>query len=375
MRKIECAIAALLLNCLPSMLFAADAPAGTLRCSVPPNLPTMRNSDASAECWFTPAGANSSERYAATLKVDASLVGGLSDGASLVIAWTVYGPNRAGAAAAELTGTYRTTLPAAGLQGPVLRLELSRDSGAARNVATAVTVLNLQRPQVTTAPSPSTPVAPPSVDFGFYPQPARPAIEEFFPWPPPPASALTTLPKSLFGDAKRFRHVADAAEFIEQSLHNAGFDQWGYFSLPDEPAGFGLVSRLEQFDPKTGDALAGGSRWSMELAGARDISVWRALFMLHRPFGRYRLFVFVLSTQPTADKSSEKPATMELAQWWNNRGRRFLPDDIGQRNLTPAHRLIVRVYEFNQEDKGPSELVPHSSFNASQHLKAAGIRF
>jgi len=35
----------------------------------------------------------------------------------------------------------------------------------------------------------------------------------------------------------------------------------------------------------------------------------------------------------------------------------------------------VRVYEFNQEDKGPSELVQQSSLNASQHLKAAGIHF
>jgi hypothetical protein len=205
-------------------------------------------------------------------------------------------------------------------------------------------------------------------------------LENFFPWPPPPASARTTLPSSVFADRKRFAVIGDAAGFLEQRLREAGFDgQWSYFKLPDERAAFGLISQVEQIDPESGKALAGASRWTSRVVQADQTSWWGSLFSVYRPVGHYRVFVFIVSTKPTPDKSpkdlkEEEKANLAMARYWASGGKGSLTKDIAMLAMGSSHRLTVRVYEFDQEDKGKSRLVQPAALSPMQHLAGAGIK-
>ncbi|PWT81153.1 MAG: hypothetical protein C5B58_10250 [Acidobacteria bacterium] len=221
--------------------------------------------------------------------------------------------------------------------------------------------------------------SPPPSQATTIPEPYIKLLENFFPWPPPPASARTTFSAALLSDKKRFKNVGDVATLLEHALHQGGFDDWSYFSLPDERVGFGLVSRVEQIDPQTGTPLADRARWADRVYAAETMSFMSQLLEIQRPVGHYRAFVFVLSTKPTPDLSppnlkDEDRATLQLARTWIRRGSRFLPDELQQLPITSSHRITVRVYEFEQTDKGPSSLVANSPWTVSQHLKSAGIQ-
>jgi hypothetical protein len=204
-------------------------------------------------------------------------------------------------------------------------------------------------------------------------------LDNFFPWPPPPASARTTLPPTLFSDRRRFTVVGDASGFLESTLRRAGFDgQWSYFKLPDERAGFGLISQMEQIDAETGKPLPGAGRWTSRVIGAAQMPWWSSLVAMHRPVGHYRVFVFMVSTKTTPDKSpkdlkEEDKANLALARYWASGGKGSLTGDIAALPMTPSHRLTVRLYEFSQEDKGKSILVQPASLTPMQHLASAGI--
>lgn len=192
----------------------------------------------------------------------------------------------------------------------------------------------------------------------------------FFPWPPPPASTRMTLPENAF-DRAGMPTLKQAAETIETALRAAGFGDWGYFSLPEEEGGFGLVTRIEQIDDG-GRPLAGSARWMVRPYAAATMTSLQSLTSIRRPTGRYRVFVFVLSAKPIVDNPTEQ-ATMPLAYEWNRRGQPRLGQEIAAAKMTDRHALTVRVYEFEHTDKIAALFNPLSQWNATEHLKAAGI--
>jgi hypothetical protein len=191
----------------------------------------------------------------------------------------------------------------------------------------------------------------------------------FFPWPPPPASTRTTLENTF--DLARFPTMKHAAAAIEAALRRAGFGDWGYFSLPEEEGGFGLVTRIEQIGDD-GKPLAGSARWMIRPYAAATMTSFESLARIRRPVGHYRVFAFVLSAKPTVDNPTEK-ATMPLAYEWNRRGQPRLGQQIAASSLTERHALTVRVYEFEQADKIASTFNGASRWTAEEHLRAAGI--
>ena len=66
-------------------------------------------------------------------------------------------------------------------------------------------------------------------------------LPNFFPWPPPPASAKSTLPVTI-SNSERFKTLGDVADYIQSVLRRAAIAEWSYFSLPEETAGFGMVT-------------------------------------------------------------------------------------------------------------------------------------
>ena len=192
----------------------------------------------------------------------------------------------------------------------------------------------------------------------------------FFPWPPPPASTRMTLPESAF-DRTAMPTLKQAAETIETALRGAGFGDWGYFSLPEEEDGFGLVTRIEQINDG-GKPLEGAARWLVRPFAAATMTPLQSLTSIRRPTGRYRVFVFVLSAKPTVDNPTEL-ATMPLAYEWNRRGQPRLGQEIAASPMTDRHAMTVRVYEFEQTDKIASVFNRSSQWTATEHLKAAGI--
>lgn len=192
----------------------------------------------------------------------------------------------------------------------------------------------------------------------------------FFPWPPPRASTRMTLPESAF-DRTAMRTLKQAAETIETALRGAGFGDWGYFSLPEEEDGFGLVTRIEQINDG-GKPLEGAARWLMRPYAAATMTPLQSLTSIRRPTGRYRVFMFVLSAKDTVDNPTAQ-ATMPLAQEWNRLGQPRLGQKIAALPMTDRHAMTVRVYEFEQADKIPAVFEASSRWTAVEHLKAAGI--
>jgi GAF domain-containing protein len=204
-------------------------------------------------------------------------------------------------------------------------------------------------------------------------------LENFFPWPPPPSSARITYPK-IFADRKRFPNVGQAASFLEDKLAQAGFErQWSYFKLPDEKAGFGLVSKMEQIDPTTAKRLPGAQGWTTDrVASASDMAWWSWGFAIQRPIGQYRVFVLIVSTRPTPDKPAKdlrenEKATFRRAQEWVSGGRGSLTPEIAALPLTSNHGLTIRLYEFKQQDKGIASFISSPPLSLEQHLAGAGI--
>jgi outer membrane protein OmpA-like peptidoglycan-associated protein len=203
-------------------------------------------------------------------------------------------------------------------------------------------------------------------------------LETFFPWPPPPASARKTMPAEIFGDRARFESIGRVADFLEAALRHGGFDDWSYFSLRGEDAGFGLVSHMEQISPTTGHPLSATSRWADRAYAAATMSFLDSLLTIKRPIGHYRAFVFIFSAVQTPENPPNDPkpdslATLALARQWTARGKRYLPSEIRSLPMGDNHRLTVRIYEFEQQDKGNSELVKSSAWTVMQHLELAGI--
>jgi hypothetical protein len=179
MLKIERAVVAVLFNCLPSIVCAADTPAGILQCDVPASL---RDPAPLVECWFSPNGGAPAELYTARLIADTSAIAPASgpDRARSVMIWTVYRPDRAPSSAiGALSGGYRPTATGSGLQGAVLRLEAVQYLPASQrvNLAAAVSVLVLQPLLPPPPPPPPPPEEQQDLRQGVKAEPATPKRE------------------------------------------------------------------------------------------------------------------------------------------------------------------------------------------------------
>lgn len=189
-----------------------------------------------------------------------------------------------------------------------------------------------------------------------------------FPWPPPRASAETTIPYKWLppkGDAR----LADVADALENALRTAKYPKWSYSSVPN---GFALVSQMEQIRVD-GTPSPEPARWSADLPRVDNMTLLEFVKALtNAQPGYYRVIVFIVTDQPWS-RTGEKPTGKEAEQWLA-KGFTWLPDSIGTLIYEPGYRTTALVYEFKKASKDTDAVfLDPSPISADDHLKKAGI--
>lgn len=191
------------------------------------------------------------------------------------------------------------------------------------------------------------------------PGPDVPAKQDMpsFPWPPPRASAMQTLPTLFLHDPVS---LADVARTLRMTLSLAGRHELRFYAVPD---GFAMVTRLESIDAQ-GNTLAGVDRPTRAF-----LTYIRDLFWV--PPGRYRMVVFVVTDrafEASGDAIDRSEAEAFMAGGFND-----LPDVVGARPYADGYRTTALVYEFHKDpqDERAHVLIP-GRFDAYHHLQKIG---
>jgi hypothetical protein len=218
-------------------------------------------------------------------------------------------------------------------------------------------------------PSPPTAGAEPPPTAGAEPPqgPAPPASFPTFPWPPPSASAVQPLPDPApqLGASPTLGRVA---AWIEGALEKTGYFDRSFLAVPE---GFAMVTRLEQIN-EDGMPVSETTRWPVEI-DSPGFSLARYLEALfHAPEGRYRVIVFVVTSEPVAP-SRERPTQREMLGYLSG-GADRLPPPLRDAAYTPEHRCTALVYEFERRGlQGRAALLVPGRLPGRNHLVGAGL--
>lgn len=189
-----------------------------------------------------------------------------------------------------------------------------------------------------------------------------------FPWPPPPASAETTVPRNWL-PTMGASQLADVADRLERALYRARYPRWSYSSVPN---GFALVGQMEQIK-SDGTPSPEPARWSTDMPWVENMTLFEFIKALANATpGYYRVIVFIVTNQPWS-RSGEKP-TGEEAERWLAEGFNWLPLHIGELTYGPDYRTTALVYEFKKVSRDTdAALLEPCPTSAEDHLQKAGI--
>jgi len=191
-----------------------------------------------------------------------------------------------------------------------------------------------------------------------------------FPWPPPEPSARELIPRRDLLRGATAVSQGEIGRRIEQSLRQAGYTEYSYYSAP---GGFALVARLERMRP---DGTPEPSSFRFLAPNADEpfslTSYISRLFFA--PEGFYRQIVFVATDKPFV-ASAPAPTAAE-AQRLLREGGNKLPVEYDSRPFGQAHSVTALIYEFkkNPADRDVETLQP-GRLAGAEHLAKAGIRF
>jgi hypothetical protein len=174
-----------------------------------------------------------------------------------------------------------------------------------------------------------------------------------FPWPPPEASAREIIPNQLLlkPDAQK-PCLSDVDEKLHAAFRSCGYSEISYFSVP---AGFAMVSRLEQINDN-GTPKEIPDRWAKDVLPVDSISlrkILRALFTANP--GYYRLIVFIVTPTPFSDVGAK--VSREETETWLHRGLNVLPPSIGKIAYTKETACTALIYEFEQPAAGKQAVI------------------
>jgi hypothetical protein len=197
-------------------------------------------------------------------------------------------------------------------------------------------------------------------------------IRGLFPWPPPTPSTRRSIPVSRLAAGRRAGTWGEAADRIEEILQRAQFEPSGYFLAAD---GFAIVTRVERLDGETGTPIA-GERWASQPRVASSGDFLGGLLTFSRPVGHYRIFVFVVTTDPVASSPVEDESRFfETALQWSSIGAPALPERLRRKSLTRDYQVIVLIYEFEHAVGGRTRVNVPSRWPFDAHINNAGIEF
>lgn len=197
-----------------------------------------------------------------------------------------------------------------------------------------------------------------------------------FPAKPPQPSTMKVLPRTQFVPVNEAGAsvpvlLADVDGVLRDALRQAGQEHASYYSTA---GGFALVARLERFEPD-GTPSAADVRFLADPEPVGEFSLSDYLRILARgKRGRFRLFVFVVSSKPLVAEEKPRPMSADEADGWLLAGGSVLPDIISQLEYTPQHTCTVLVYEFERTDVDRSgRVLRPSTLLAGEHLDKSGL--
>lgn len=200
-----------------------------------------------------------------------------------------------------------------------------------------------------------------------------PNTDFFFPWPPPIASAKTSLPKELFKNCKTF---SDVQFILKKALEDNGYEDIVYMAMVEGRSylrklnGFATVSKMEQIN-KNGSSKREKYRWSAKVS--TDISsigdYIQALFFT-RP-GYFRVIVFVVVDEQF---NSVQQASRDDAMEWLRRGSPYLEPELASSKFTENHEVISLIYEYRLDKNEKVALLSMpSELSGKKHLEKSKI--
>jgi hypothetical protein len=198
-----------------------------------------------------------------------------------------------------------------------------------------------------------------------------PVLAPLFPWPPPHPYASDTLSAATF-TARGVRTFGQLADALLAPLRAAGYPGPNFFSAGD---GFAMVTHLERVDG-AGRPVDESQRWqdmdqasfALSSFNLRDI----CLALSHRRAGHFRLFVFVVSSNPVVPNANVE-ATIETILAWERTGLPGLPPAIAVHPLPAGYTVQVLLYQFTKEEGRSPGLVSDSSVGSQ--FRATGLKF
>lgn len=209
----------------------------------------------------------------------------------------------------------------------------------------------------TSVGTPQPPPPPPPESVG--PQTAPP-----FPWPPPRASATSDIPRRLLEDAKS---LGDVDGKLLEGLNQAGYGERSYYWVP---GGFALATRIERMDDD--GAPHRSDRWNLNPSLKKNFDLFVFLkALVSAPVGRYRVFVFTVTSQPYTFDSTEP--SYETAIRWAGGGASALTSEIAQEPFTKEHSVKALIYEF-EKSAGKERQMDPSALSGADHIARSGIQ-
>lgn len=193
-----------------------------------------------------------------------------------------------------------------------------------------------------------------------------------FPWPPPRASARTTIPPALFAKlAAGPPTLGDVDRKLAAALDANDYSERSYYLVPD---GFAIATRLEQIN-SDGTPKAGTQRWLAGSGPLREFSLrayLAALFSANQ--GYYRVIVFIVTPHPFSQ--ADVSVRRDEAIAWLSEGLNTLPRSIAEKPYSHEHSCSALIYEFEQ----PSQSKAHEAkiqipgrLPAGVHLRKANL--
>ena len=193
----------------------------------------------------------------------------------------------------------------------------------------------------------------------------------------PRASTRSILPVAKFSNCpSRCERLADIATALNSGLAKSGYKQQAWFILEDRSPVIAVLTELESIDAQ--GQPRNSKRWSTSFSSP-EVKSLTDIFknaLMGAPHGRYRSFLFVL-TSPSRALSQSSEVSWEGLESLRDavRSGNRVPVVGGLKNVRSADfRCYVYVYEFERSSaSGKVGFIEESSITAEDHLRASKI--
>ncbi len=197
-------------------------------------------------------------------------------------------------------------------------------------------------------------------------------------WDAPTPSYARLVDQDHFLDkyADKCQTLNDLNQQITAGLESLGFrDHLSYFSVD---GGFAIVTDVEQITYQ-GHSQYGDARWKAALASPRIFSVDFIKSLLFARKGYYRVFVLMISDNPSGSYSYARARGQSLVtlnevrqwEWIGASDADFATWPIAERPFNYSHSCKILVYEFELIENRMPKL--SKAIGLDQHLTNSGL--